>query len=255
MNRPLDDRAFLHHCRPTFLTEWPEALGRLSFRTEFVHLNDDAVRRLQDGALSRGPVRARADDALAPLMHKLDAARARLGGAAFVRTHTRSPKDSPLFQRHRGRVDTAWTALVMLAESARFHEDARWLALDRALPVIALREWVDIPHGMEFRCFVRGGRLLGIAQRPVPDAVTPALRAHAGAVRRLLVAFLGECLQRSGLPSAVFDLCLLREPVATMSLADVRLVELNPLHRATDAYAFETPAGPRFDGGFRASPV
>ena len=246
-------RAFLAYSRPTFMTSWTESLGRLSFRTAFVPLDEDAARQVRQGPLWRGPVWARSDAALAPLMQKIDAARLRVGGRAFVRTHTRSAKDSLFFQQHRGCIDTAWSALVMLHESERFHADAAWLALERELPVIALREWVDIPHGMEFRCFVRDHRLLGVAQRPVPGAVTPALRAHAATVQHLLTAFVQECVRRSGLRSAVYDLCLLREPSASMSLADVRLVEVNPLHRATDAYAFDGPGGPRFDGSFRAS--
>ena len=255
-NRPaamhsIDPKAFYRYCLPTFLTEWHEALARLSFRTVLVHLDAPEAHALQHGALWKGPVWGLSDPTLDKLMGKLREGLDALGGAAFLRTHTRSPKDSLLWQQHAGRVDHPWFSLVMLQESERFHADAQWLSLNGALPVIALREWVRLLPGLEFRCFVRDRELVGIAQRPGRAPPNRALEAHASVVQSRLMAFAQECIQRSGLSSAVYDLCLRRQPDDALTLADVRLVEVNPWHAATDRFAFEALHAGGFDGSFR----
>ncbi|CAN7323588.1 hypothetical protein [Rhizobacter sp. LjRoot28] len=248
---PVDPKAFLAYCRPTFLTDWPEPLQRLSFRTEFVYLDEAEVLVLRRGPLWKGPVWGMSDPTVDKLMGKLRQGLDAMGGAAFLRTHVRSPKDGLLWQQHAGRVDHPWFALVMLQESERFHGDAQWLALDGALPVIALREWVPTLPGLEFRCFVHDREVVGIAQRPGRTPRNAALQAHAALVQARLTTFAQECTRRSGLPSAVYDLCLRRQPDEALTLADIRLVEVNPWHSATDRFAFEARRDGGFDGSFR----
>lgn len=249
--RTIDPKAFYRYCLPTFLTEWPESLARLSFRTVLVHLDAAEAGALQHGPLWKGPVWGMSDPTVDKLMGKLRQGLEAMGGAAFLRTHTRSPKDSLLWQQHAGRVDHPWFALVMLQESERFHADAQWLALDGALPVIALREWVAMLPGLEFRCFVQDREVVGIAQRPGRTPRNPALQLHAAVVQARLTAFAQECARRLGLPSAAYDLCLRRQPDDALTLADVRLVEVSPWHRATDRFAFEARPDGSFDGSFR----
>lgn len=249
--RSVDPKAFYRYCLPTFLTEWPESLARLSFRTVLVHLDAAEAAALRHGPLWKGPVWGMSDPTVDKLMGKLREGLHAMGGAAFLRTHTRSPKDSLLWQQHAGRVDHPWFGLVMLQESERFHADARWLALDGALPVIALREWVAMLPGLEFRCFVRDGVVVGIAQRPGHTPRNPALQAHAALVQARLTTFAHECTRRAGLTSAAYDLCLRRPPDEALTLADIRLVEINPWHSATDRFAFEARAERGFDGSFR----
>ena len=248
---PLDARAFLRYARPTFLTEWPDPLRALSFKTEPVFLNASESAAVRSGPLWKGPVWGLSDPLVGGLLGKLREALDKLGGQAFVRTQTRSPKDSPFFRQHAGRIDHPWFALVVLQESRRFHDDAAWLELDGALPVITLREWVPIPSGLEFRCIVRDGDCVGITQRPTNGIGNPQLDRHAVIVQTLLLAFTAECVRRSQLPNAVFDLCLLRQPAADLTVGDLRLIEVNPWHTATDFYGFD-PARPHdLDGSFR----
>ena len=134
----IDPRTFYRYCLPTFLTEWADPLRALSFKTELVYLNADESNAVRSGPLWKGPVWGLSDPVIGGLLGKLHDALDKLGGEAFVRTHTRSPKDSPLFRRHAGRVAHPWFALVMLQESRRFHDDAAWLDLSGALPIIAL---------------------------------------------------------------------------------------------------------------------
>ena len=248
---PVDLRAFYRYCRPTFLTEWPEPLKALSFKTEPVFPNADETRALRSGPLWKGPVWGQADAVVGGLLDKLREALGKLDSPAFVRLHTRSPKDSPLFQQHNGRVDHPWMALVMLRESRRFHDDVDWLAHNHVLPVVALRTWTPIPKGLEFRCIVRHGECVGIAQRPVQGTRNRLLDRHAVAVQALLLQFTAECVRRSGLAHAAFDLCLLREAAADLTLRDIRLIEVNPWHRATDFYAFDPRRPDDLDGSFR----
>jgi len=247
----IDPRAFYRYVRPTFLTEWTEPLRALSFKTELVYLTAEESDVLRRGPLSRGPVWGMSNPITSGLLGKLRAALDKLGGTAFVRTQTRSPKDSALFRQHAGRVSHPWFALVMLQSSRRFHEDAAWLEANGALPVIALREWVPLPAGLEFRSIVRNGECVGVTQRPSDIAASPLLDRYALEVQSLLLTFTAECVRRSTIESAVYDLCLLRPPSPKLTVADMRLIELNPWHVATDLYAFNASKPGALDGSFR----
>jgi len=199
----IEPRAFYRYALPTFLTEWADPLRALSFKTELVYLNAHESNALRRGPLWKGPVWGMSDPVLNGLLGKLRLALDKLGGEAFVRTQTRSPKDGALFRQHAGRVTHPWFALVMLQASRRFHDDAAWLELNSALPVIALREWVSLPVGLEFRCIVRHGECVGITQRPADRGASPLLDQHALRVQSLLLSFTAECVRRAVCPVVV----------------------------------------------------
>jgi hypothetical protein len=115
--------------------------------------------------------------------------------------------------------------------------------------VLALRRWHDLKPGREFRCFVRGGRLVGISQRDVTQRFE-ALEAEAGAIQQRIQAFYAAAVAgRFPQPSFTFD-CY----VPSAAAASVRLLDFNPAGGTTAPLLFESQeVWPRAGGAAAAA--
>ena len=248
--------ALYEYCRPTLLSEWTTELLAHSFDTRFIYLDTAQAAVLQHGPLWRGPVWGYADPAASTLIEKLEPAFDAFGGEAFVRTHWRSPKDSSLFQRLRGRFPSAWMAMSSLRESRRVQEDAQMLASVRVLPILVVRRWADIEPWAEFRCFIRDRRLIGISHLRHQPSLPPAVRARAGVLHRLIAEYVqtwSDLLPRDAVVADVvapgWDGSALDDSASPRFV----LSELNPWHSMTDAGWFNWGRPNDFDGSLRCN--
>jgi hypothetical protein len=73
---------------------------------------------------------------------------------------------------------------------------------------LVLRRWTDIATAMEFRCFVRRGRLVGVSQRDHTNFY-PAIARDAAAIKRDVVDFYNKNVRgRFSRQSYTFDVCV-----------------------------------------------
>lgn len=149
-----------------------------------------------------------------------------MGGGAFIRLGTRSPKDSYSIMDEPGaaRVTSGAQALFVLTDSMervyRDLDDARRAEADT---YICVRRWVDIQNWQELRCFVEDGKLAGITQYADHEGMMPKLVARADEIEKRARAFLTDevmpALESIGSYTAdlIFDRNL-----------DMTLLEVNP---------------------------
>jgi len=248
----LRTRAYFNFCRPTHLDTWSDALKAMSFETVFIYLNADEAKWLRAGEGWKGLVAAYADMQGSTVLGQLQQALDEFGGKGFVRTQVRSPKDSTLFARGRGQITDPWTAVTMLRESTRFHEDCAWLDGFAELPVLVVRKWLDIPAWAEFRCFIRNGKLVGISQLRRQANVPEPMRSKPSNLHRFLSIACNTLIPQLPKRNVVVDLAI---PSWDQSVAGPRavLLELNPWHALTDAGWFDWRQLADFDGSIRLS--
>lgn len=184
--------------------------------------------------LPKSPSDTDPESAPGPSFPLLESAVARsisaLGGAVFPKLNWSSPRDA------------AWISAVGSLRCASFADVALLLrASDRAVHdlrhaahhvsessppsftfVLALRKFYStFRPEMEFRCFVRRGRLVGISQREV-TAFYPSVAERRGELRRGIEAFFdGVVRGRFGLEDYCFD-------VYVRGDGRVKVVDFNP---------------------------
>lgn len=166
----------------------------------------------------------------------IDAALARLGGAALPKLNWSAPKDTVwLFQHGSMKCQTKDEVLLMLKSSDNLvHDLCHAFQQCADCPpepptepfVLVLKKWLDMKPSMEFRCFVRDRRLIGISQRNVGDFY-PFLPAMADELAdRLDVFFEDHIAPAFSATAYAFDAYL-------ASTGRIRLVDFNPWGGAT----------------------
>lgn len=213
--------------RRTWIEHWPAALAVLSFRSEPVALDAAELHALgRANGVGIGVFEPQPPAVLARLQARLDAALQRLGGPAFVRLGSRSPKDTEAFVLGAGQARSGAQVLQLLgAGSVRIGHDLRLCLRSGWLPSIFLREWSDIAPGEEWRGFLAGGRVLACRQRGGAEAAPP----EALALGVQVAAAWGH-------DPVVFDAWC---PAGTRR---ARLIEINPWGPPTDALGLDWAA-------------
>lgn len=252
--------AYFRRVGPTYLENWPPELASIATRGIGVPLSRDETRELEIRAAGR---RGFLDEPAWPphsdLDARLDRAIRELGGRAFVRLGSRSPKDSPLASRRGMMVADGAEALRLLcAGSERTRFDLA-LAVRLDVPVwIFVREWRTIPPWSEWRLFFRGGALRAACQYEIRDDDQaprhfPELwnAALSGEVPRALARFAERFLPRSHLADVVADAIAVPAGDGSGRL-ELELLELNPLFPKTDPCLYRWHFDDPSDMTFRA---
>jgi hypothetical protein len=98
---------------------------------------------------------------LASLAARVQSCLDAVGGRAFVRLGSRSPKDSLC---KRLPCCNTRDFFDMLFFSKRILDDVHWAFLHDYCVSVFVRPWLDIQRWQEFRCIIKGKKLYGISQ-------------------------------------------------------------------------------------------
>jgi hypothetical protein len=241
-------RDYFESVRPTYIENWSAALHRLSIPHTDVPLGLDEARSLARANPRFARVRA-GDGPSGPV----DGVRDRIAealkgypGGAFVRLGSRSGKDSHVALTRGLRVVDAETALRMLTdESRRTAFDLRLALRHDYAPHVFVRQWIEIAPWAEFRCFMRGRRLVGISQYDCKNlGHCSEIAENAMRIRTSVEALFENVRAASHVDNVVFDVF-----VRPRDAFAATLLELNPFGPETDACLFDW--GEEFDGSFR----
>lgn len=97
--------------------------------------------------------------------------------------------------------------------------------------ILVLREWFDINPSLEFRCFIRDGKLVGAVQRDLN--YYEFLWNHRSEIESLIQDFVQKLIKGFPDPSFVADVYL------PMPLGRVWLIDINPWLDRTDTLLFD----------------
>jgi hypothetical protein len=173
---------------------------------------------------------------------------------AFVRLGSRSPKDSLYWgmdpeDSESGIVRNADQAIRRLIScSERVYDDLQMhLAMDTP-PCIYLRKWIDIPEALEFRCFMKDRKLIGISQY-YHHGVYPEVTDNLSKFKQIIEAFFAEkFLPAIHLDSVVFDVFMTGNNVRDYQ---THLLEINPFYELCDPCLFDWSKPEDFQGQLR----
>jgi hypothetical protein len=245
---PLTDyNAYFETIRPTFIENWAPALVPLSVRSVGLELDLEVAEWLGMSQVELFETWMPEDwtpfdppppkPNLDPIEKALDRRIADVGGRAFVRLGSRSPKDA--YTQLDPMVTCGAQALErLLACSERVNEDLHLAVSQRYLPHIWVREWCDIKPYEEFRCFMYKRKLLGVSQYIYSDhsqeydGAYPQIYNYAKTIRDLIWRFFTIFRLRSHMDTVIFD-------VFVKMNGSVTLLELNPYFDLTDPCLFD----------------
>lgn len=232
----------------TWIENWPDGLLSLSFPHIGIRLEEREVHALGalNGIGSHRFDRCREED-LCALAAKLDGAIRHFPQGVFIRLGSRSPKDTVHGVITQCKAFDGRQAIRLLTSGSERVAYDLWTARKvNYQPWVFVRQWVDISPEMEFRCFVKDRRLIGVSQYfyqtsfPVLDS--PEIK---NTIKTLVGEFFVDFSKVSPLDNVVFDVALLWD-----KKPQVKLVEINPFHPLTQACLFSWNTSD-FDGGFR----
>jgi hypothetical protein len=164
---------------------------------------------------------------------------------AFVRLGSRSPKDSWRFHQSPKIVYGEDPLRLLLDASERIYEDLSLAIKENYAPHIFVRQWLDFEPWQEFRCFQRGGKLVGISQyNYLQDAVFPEIKKHHDTIRWGIETFHGDFRKACHLEDVVFDVIVSirtnsATPYGSEKSVEVKLLEINPFFEFTDPCLFD----------------
>lgn len=189
------------------------------------------------------------------IRHRVSEAVAIFPRGGFVRLGSRSPKDSWLGHSEGFRCvasDGKDPLRFMLDCSERTADDLAAAIANNYAPHIFVREWVDFDKSMEFRCFMRGRKLVGISQYEYRDHF-PDLKAERGRLQWVIETFFAtQFLPAIHLDDVVFDVFVkCRSGSPAVFVNECKLIEINPFFQWTDPCLFDWRNGGDFDGSFR----
>lgn len=242
------DNLEFDHLKATFIENWPTALLELTVPQTGFPLSQSQVLALgaantdyQHSFVARTTEEQvrHVPQTLAFLCKVVQREVKRYPGGAFLRLGSRSPKDSWGWYRDRGRIqaDDGNPLRHFTDGSERMADDLSHALNSGYTPWLFVRQWVEMEPGSEFRCFLQGGKLVGVSQYHY--------KQDGGfSAQRLPVVFsavrtFGERLAAvSHLPDMVFDVFAWQEPFGSSGKVHVTLVEINPFCRQTDPCLF-----------------
>lgn len=180
---------------------------------------------------------------------------ARFPNGCFVRLGSRSPKDCWEGIRDGFKIlaTDADPLRFITGCSERMADDLRMAIANNYAPYIWARQWFDIPAWAEFRCFMKGRKLVGISQYDYLDGQAHAeITGDPGMIEWAIERnFFERFKAASHLDDVVFDVFLKALPHPEGRQVEVKLLEINPMCEMTDPCLFSWRGGGDFDGTFR----
>lgn len=248
---------------PTYLENWPVELKALTVHQEGIELSVGNVLALghsQVELYEYWQTRPITDEVrrerMGRLQSDLDATVRRVMAQAksegvFVRLGSRSPKDSYFWWRDErpegqpeGRmwpiVSGAGAVGALLDTSERINDDLlEAVSLDYT-PWIWVRAWVDILPFQEFRCFVKGGRVVGISQYNYAEMYPQLVKDKTLYINAVQLILNKRIIPSLHIPDAVVDVYVTLDtmPSGRGRRASARLLEINPYFELTDPCLF-----------------
>jgi hypothetical protein len=243
----------------THIENWaPELLAR-SIKTTVLRLSKgeaEALCGLNLYSLEMGdkpPQGAR--KVLAGVRKRIDEALEAFPGGAFVRLGSRSPKDSWEGIRCGFRCIDGARALVLLRDSERVYDDLCLARANGYLPVIVLREWLDIEPWREFRTFVKSRKLVGVSQYFYRDFFLEVCQNQAG-LEEAIKEESRRVIPLLPCDDMVVDYVVGAEAFGGRVLPGATMLEINPFGVFTDPCMFDWEgAFGEFELRFREEPV
>lgn len=241
---------------PIYIENWPRDLCALSIPQVDIPLTLDEAGAVGSNIIEYGE----AFGPVKPIEHieaRVNEAVATFPNGAFTRLGSRSPKDSWLAARE-GSMKTVVgqnPLRFMLDCSERIYEDLTLAIQNEYPPHIFVRQWIDLNPWQEFRCFMRGRKLVGISQYYYRD-VMPEIVENANSIEAAIKTWFEGCFRfTSHLDDVVFDIVINQRVLGVAREWhdwDIRLLEINPFFELTDPCMFDwRDGGSDFDGSFR----
>jgi len=232
----------MHDHLDTFMERWPQWLHNLSIPSLAVALSRQEMFALVDtsllaeiGQIIKGrPVISDQERGilLSNLATRLDLAidSTFIGGKAFIRLGSRSPKDSYKGHTKKFCVTSGVQAIELLIDSQRIVEDLLAYHLMNLNAAIYVRRWVDIAPWREWRCFVKQGKLIAVSQYHYHD-IYPQLSDEVTNPATIIQGWFENTWYKLHRPMVPYNVVV---DVALDSLGNVTVIEINPYCNWTD---------------------
>jgi len=170
-----------------------------------------------------------------------------LGGSVAPKLNWSAPKDAAWISRFNTMKCTTANDIYLILKSSSFINHDLDHAFDGCVqsssqiavhqPVLALRQFIDFRPSLEFRCFVKYRRLVGITQRDL--GYYDWLPELKGVIQERIMWFFEEkiCFEFPD-DCFVFDVYIPEDRGATRNLGNLKLVDINPWSPKTDTLLF-----------------
>ena len=227
--------------RPTYVENWPAGLFNHSIATVHFGLSlEEAAAVLAHNAIKQeeGPPPTVAQSELVDrLIQKIEFLGRQFPGGFFVRLGSRSPKDSWTGYEGGFCCLDGKRAIALLLDSERVYEDLSLALKNAYCPHLVVREWVRLEPWQEFRCFVKGGELVGVSQYFYHDFFPEIAENHDG-IQWAVKLFLDRIRAHLPVADVVVDVFVKIRRRGPEREHEVRLLEINPLCAYTDPCLF-----------------
>lgn len=156
-----------------------------------------------------------------------------LGGAVLPKLNWSAPKDATWISFENSMRCTAPADVYLLLKSSDFlaHDLTLLADCDPASHQLVLRRWCDLNPASEFRCFVRGSKLIAVCQRSYADHY-PYIRQEKDAILDDIAAFFDRKI-RGRFPDTEYTFDVYRK-----SGGKLLLLDFNPFCEVTDGLLF-----------------
>ena len=226
--------------KPTYIENWPRELCSMSIAQVNFKLSLEEmlafVEFVWDGKES---------SKLVEIEGRIESELIKFPKGAFIRLGSRSPKDVEIKS-----ISTGKEGMELLLNSVRVFDDICLMyGLDYEASVF-LREWIQIPEWLEFRCFMKDRKLVGISQYYYMHGYLDIVN-QAEIIEWVIRKFFEKFKEKSHLDDIVFDVFLKYNKRFEQGLWEVKLLEVNPFFESTDPCLFDWRKKEDFNGEFR----
>lgn len=238
--------------KPTYIENWPRELTRLSIAQTSISLSIEEMDKFSKTLFgSEDEYDAEFIETLADQIQK---AIDKFPKGVFIRLGSRSPKDSWVGYSEGFKVTTSKKALSLFVDSERILDDLSLAKHHNYNSHIFIREWIDIPEWTEFRCFMKGRKIVGLSQyQYLNNAYFNEIDFNKDLIEwGIKEKFFPVFKTASHLDDVIFDVFINIKERNNERSIEVKLLEINPFFEMTDPCLFSWEDGGDFDGSFRS---